>query len=88
MIVIAKATWIHLGPGQDLSTRSNGEAVYYLPGGKREPGETDMKTLACEIREELTDRIDPAAVHHLGAPRSKPMATMIVVVVVVLAVGH
>lgn len=51
---IDKIAWIRLEEGRILSTRSRGKEVYYLPGGKREPGETDLDTLDREIREELT----------------------------------
>jgi 8-oxo-dGTP pyrophosphatase MutT (NUDIX family) len=40
-----------------LSTRSRDKDVYYLPGGKRELGETDVQTLVREIREELFDHL-------------------------------
>ncbi len=66
MTVIDKVAWIHLDQGRILSTRSKGKNVYYLPGGKREPGETDIDTLTREIHEELTVRIDPATAHYLG----------------------
>src|SRR3954453_21289927 len=51
---IDKVAWIRLEEGRILSTRSRGKEVYYLPGGKREPGESDLETLDREIREELT----------------------------------
>jgi 8-oxo-dGTP pyrophosphatase MutT (NUDIX family) len=40
-----KVAWIRLEEGRILSTRSRGKEVYYLPGGKREPGESDLDTL-------------------------------------------
>lgn len=54
MTVIDKIAWIRLENGAILSSRSRGKNVYYLPGGKREPGESDIETLTREIREELT----------------------------------
>lgn len=58
---IDKIAWIHLKDGAVLSTRSHGKDVYYLPGGKREPGESDLDTLTREIREELDVTVtDPA----------------------------
>lgn len=54
MPLIDKIAWLHLQEGQLLSTRSRGKDRYYLPGGKREAGETDAQTLVREIREELT----------------------------------
>ncbi|MFI9597344.1 hypothetical protein [Nonomuraea sp. NPDC052265] len=40
---IDKIAWIHLDNGKILSTRSRGKNAYYIPGGKREPGETDLE---------------------------------------------
>ena len=51
--LIDKIAWIHLRDGAVLSTRSHGKDVYYLPGGKREPGESHLDTLTREIGEEL-----------------------------------
>ena len=59
MTLIDKIAWTYLDQGTVLSTRSNGKDVYYLPGGKRQPGETDIDTLTREIREELAACIDP-----------------------------
>jgi 8-oxo-dGTP diphosphatase len=63
---IDKIAWIHLDGGRILSTRSRGKDVYYLPGGKREPGETDLDTLVREIDEELAVTIVPATARHMG----------------------
>jgi 8-oxo-dGTP diphosphatase len=57
---IDKIAWIHLVDGRVLSTRSHGRDAFYFPGGKREPGESDLETLAREVLEELTVTIDPA----------------------------
>jgi 8-oxo-dGTP diphosphatase len=64
--LIDKVAWILLSEGRILSTRSRGKDVYYLPGGKREPGETDVDTLVREIAEELSVAIVPATARHLG----------------------
>ncbi|BCB77491.1 NUDIX domain-containing protein [Phytohabitans flavus] len=66
MAVIDKIAWIHLVEGAVLSTRSKSKDVYYLPGGKREPGESDVDTLVREIREELSVAIAPDSAAHLG----------------------
>ncbi|MFI6522802.1 NUDIX domain-containing protein [Spirillospora sp. NPDC050679] len=63
---IDKIAWIHLADGKILSTRSRGKDVYYIPGGKREPGETDLDTLVREIDEELAVTIVAATARHLG----------------------
>ena len=64
--MIDKIAWLHLHDGRLLSTRSRGKDRYYLPGGKREAGETDQQTLLREIREELTVALDPASLEHVG----------------------
>ncbi|WP_375419285.1 NUDIX domain-containing protein [uncultured Hymenobacter sp.] len=64
--MITKIAWLHLRDGHILSTRSRGKDKYYLPGGKREPGETDEQTLLREIREELTVTLDPASLVFAG----------------------
>jgi len=68
---IDKIAWIHLVDDRVLSTRSIGKDVYYLPGGKREAGESDLDTLVREIREELSAHIDPASAVHLGTFRAQ-----------------
>jgi 8-oxo-dGTP pyrophosphatase MutT (NUDIX family) len=64
--VVDKIAWIHLADGAILTTRSKGKDVYYLPGGKREPGESDIDTLVREIREELSVTIAPDSAEHFG----------------------
>lgn len=64
--LIDKVAWIYLADGRILSTRSTGKDVYYLPGGKREAGESDLETLAREIYEELSVRIDVSSAACLG----------------------
>ena len=64
--MIDKIAWLHLHAGQLLSTRSRGKDRYYIPGGKREAGETDAQTLLREIKEELTVDLDPASLAHAG----------------------
>jgi 8-oxo-dGTP diphosphatase len=66
MTLIDKIAWIRLADGKILSTRSRGKDVYYLPGGKREPGETDVQTLVREVREELDVAIAPGSASHVG----------------------
>jgi len=66
MTIIDKIAWIRLEDGAILSSRSRGKDVYYLPGGKREPGESDLDTLVREIREELSVAIVPDSTEHVG----------------------
>lgn len=58
MKVIDKLAWIEIKNKSILSTRSFGKEKYYIPGGKREPGETDEQALIREIREELSIDLD------------------------------
>ncbi|MFF5986691.1 NUDIX hydrolase [Prauserella flavalba] len=66
MTTIDKIAWLRIEDGRLLGARSRGKDVYYLPGGKREPGETDLETLTREIGEELTVGLDPATAVHAG----------------------
>ncbi|MFG1603806.1 NUDIX domain-containing protein [Actinoplanes sp. NPDC049265] len=81
MADIDKIAWLHLVDGAILSTRSKGRDAFYLPGGKREAGESDLETLVREIREELTVTVDPATVTPAGVFRaqadSHPLGTMV-----------
>ncbi|MEV1329753.1 NUDIX domain-containing protein [Micromonospora costi] len=63
---IDKVAWILLVDGRILSTRSRGRDVWYLPGGKREPGETDRDTLRREVAEELSVEVDADGAVHVG----------------------
>jgi 8-oxo-dGTP pyrophosphatase MutT (NUDIX family) len=64
--VIDKIAWIRLKNGAILSSRSRGKDVYYIPGGKREPGESDTDTLTREIQEELGVAIAVYTAEHVG----------------------
>lgn len=66
MKVIDKVAWLYMKQDKILFARSKGQEVCYLPGGKREPGETDGDTLAREIQEELSVRIKPDTVEYFG----------------------
>jgi 8-oxo-dGTP diphosphatase len=54
MKLIDKLAWILLNDNAILSTKSYGKDKYYIPGGKREQGETDTQALCREIKEELS----------------------------------
>lgn len=68
---IDKLAWIELRDRKILSTRSKGKDTYYLPGGKREPGETDHEALIREIQEELTVTLDKESLVFLGSFRAQ-----------------
>ncbi|WP_046732022.1 NUDIX hydrolase [Streptomyces humi] len=61
-----KVAWILVRDERVLVTRSHGRDRFYLPGGHREPGESDGETLVREIAEELRAAIDPGSMVHLG----------------------
>lgn len=66
MMIIDKIAFIYINNGKILSTRSRGKDKYYIPGGKREPGESDLETLMREIEEELSVLIVPSTVKYIG----------------------
>lgn len=76
-VVPEKVAWVLVRDGRVLVTRNRGVDVFYFPGGKREPGESDAETLAREIDEELQSRIDTATMVHVGTypPRATAGAT-------------
>ncbi|MEO3944902.1 NUDIX domain-containing protein [Gorillibacterium sp. CAU 1737] len=65
--IIDKVAWILRKEDKILCARSNGKDLFYLPGGKREPGETDEETLAREILEEISVHILPETIIPMGA---------------------
>jgi ADP-ribose pyrophosphatase YjhB (NUDIX family) len=51
---IDKLAWVCVQDRHLLVARSENKTVYYIPGGKRDPGETDNQALMREINEELS----------------------------------
>jgi len=51
--IIDKLAWIQLRDTKILCVRSKGKSLFYIPGGKREKGESDVTALTREIKEEL-----------------------------------
>lgn len=64
--IIDKLAWIHIVDKRILSTRSKGKEKYYIPGGKREEGESDAEALVREIKEELSVYLDLSSLEYLG----------------------
>jgi 8-oxo-dGTP pyrophosphatase MutT (NUDIX family) len=65
--VIDKLAWVHVRNGSVLMTRTKGRERFFLPGGKRMPGETDAQALMREVREELGVALAEASITLLGA---------------------
>lgn len=63
---VDKIAFIEIQNGKILSTKSKGKTVYYIPGGKRELGETDEQTLVREVLEELNVQILTATIKYAG----------------------
>lgn len=51
---IDKLAWLYVRDGMLLNARSKGKTLFYLPGGKREKGESDEQALVREIKEEIS----------------------------------
>jgi 8-oxo-dGTP pyrophosphatase MutT (NUDIX family) len=78
---IEKSAWIHIVDRKILCTLSKGKDTYYLPGGKREPGESESEALIREIKEELSVDLIPETVQPLGEfsaqAHGKPEGTLV-----------
>lgn len=66
MKIIDKLAWIEIQNKSILSTRSKGKDKYYIPGGKRESGESDIQALTREIKEELSVDLIPGSIEFLA----------------------
>ncbi|GAA3629909.1 NUDIX hydrolase [Streptomyces fenghuangensis] len=64
--LIDTVAWVHLRGGVILGARTRGKDLFYIPGGKRHPGESDEQTLLREVEEELTVAIVPGTIAHVG----------------------
>lgn len=54
MSFIDKLAWVRIENRRLLCARSRAKDAYFLPGGKREAGESDEEALLREVREELS----------------------------------
>ncbi|HLJ98552.1 MAG TPA: NUDIX domain-containing protein [Streptosporangiaceae bacterium] len=64
--MIDTVAWVLAVDRRILCARSRGRDVFYIPGGKREPGESPLDALLREVKEELTVDLDPETVRHVG----------------------
>ena len=64
--MIDKLAWVRIEDGRMLCARSRGKDAWFLPGGKREAGESDAAALAREIEEELSVKLRVDTLELLG----------------------
>lgn len=65
-IRIDKVAWICIRNKKVLCVRSKGKEQFFMPGGKREWEETDIQTLARELREELCITLHTDSICYYG----------------------
>jgi len=63
---IDKLAYIHIEDKEVLVSLSRGKDTWYIPGGKREAGESDEQALIREVKEELGVYIRPESIHLYG----------------------
>ncbi|RBL90362.1 NUDIX hydrolase [Chitinophaga flava] len=66
MKIIDKLAWIEIKNKAILSAKSIGKQKYYIPGGKREHGESDEQALCREILEELSVELEAKTLKFIG----------------------
>ena len=81
MKIIDKLAWIYIVDNKLLLVRSHNKSLFYLPGGKRDAGESDQQALVREISEELSvtlieNTIKPVGIY-LGPADGKTDGTQV-----------
>jgi 8-oxo-dGTP diphosphatase len=80
-MIIDKLAWIFIHEQKVLVTRSKGKDTWYLPGGKREAGESDTEALVREVFEELGVALRTNTITFYGTfeaqAHGKPEGTMV-----------
>ncbi|WP_229207928.1 NUDIX hydrolase [Dyadobacter beijingensis] len=69
--MIDKLALVYIENRKILAARSRGRDVYYVPGGKREAGESDEQALVREVLEELSVLLNPDALQFYGEFRAQ-----------------
>ena len=64
--VIEALAWVHVRDGRLLCVRPEGKDLLYVPGGKREPGESDEEAVARESLEEVSVVLRPGTFHQVA----------------------
>ncbi|WP_413701967.1 NUDIX hydrolase [Psychromonas sp. KJ10-10] len=63
---IDKLAWLYFKDGKLLNARSKNKELFYLPGGKREAGESDEQALIREIKEEVSVDLIASSIKFAG----------------------
>jgi 8-oxo-dGTP diphosphatase len=66
MADIRKAMAVLIQDRKVLVSRTKGKDFFIGPGGKVEPGESDMEAMVRELKEELQIEVDPANLEDFG----------------------
>jgi len=78
---IDKLAYIHVQNNKILVTLSKGKDTWYIPGGKREGGESDHQALVREVKEELTVDLIQTTIKKYGVfeaqAHGKPEGTIV-----------
>jgi 8-oxo-dGTP diphosphatase len=78
---IDKLAYIHMKDGKLLMTLSRGKEAWYIPGGKREVGESDYEALTREVKEELDVDLIQETIEYYGTFEAqadgKPLGTIV-----------
>jgi 8-oxo-dGTP diphosphatase len=78
---IDKLAFIYLQDKKILTTLSKGNDTWYIPGGKRESGESDIAALIREVKEELSVSLRTDTIHHYATfeaqAHAKPQGTIV-----------
>ncbi|GHC78142.1 DNA mismatch repair protein MutT [Nocardiopsis terrae] len=65
--VIEALAWVHVRDGRLLCVRPEGKDLLYVPGGKREPGESDEEAVTRETLEEVSVALRPGTFQRVAA---------------------
>ena len=63
---IDKLAWLYIKDGKLLTARSINKNLFYIPGGKRDEGESDEQALIREVKEEISVDIIPNSIKYAG----------------------
>ncbi len=78
---IDKLAYLYLKDGEILITLSYNKDTWYIPGGKREEGETDQEALTREVKEELAVDLLPETIEYYNTfeaqAHGKPEGTVV-----------